>query len=129
MVAEVNVHQHHAVHRSTACRVAAGLRLSLIRKVSSGFHGRLERLGDVWPPVRIGLYHPAHQRAQVLRVVVGQLCELPARDLLEQRVQVVLVALALEGGAERGQFVQQAAQRPDVGLPLVAPAVEHLGRH
>lgn len=48
-------------------------------------------------------------------------------DLLAEGVEIQ--ALALERAPEHGQLVQHAAQGPNVALPPVASAAEHLRRH
>jgi hypothetical protein len=75
------------------------------------------------PQSGVGLDHEANQVAQLSRIA-GCPCELALGDFPAQ----FLYGLAGKGLLEVGEFVEQAAEGPDVGFGVVGQAQPDLGR-
>mgnify|MGYP001186760726 CR=1 FL=1 len=90
---------------------------SSLSELQAGLACEFKHLRGRWPIGRVALQHLAHKASQLRRVAVAHRIILARSDALAQDVEVDL--LAVEGRAQLGHLVQEAAERPE---HAVAPA-------
>eukprot|EP00964_Phaeocystis_antarctica_P086719 scaffold54942_cov75-Phaeocystis_antarctica.AAC.7 len=110
--------------QALARRIAIGL----LGELESGLAGDFKHLRGRWPVGRVALQHLAHEASELRRVAVAHRIILARGDALAQHVEVDL--LAVEWRAQLGHLIEEAAERPEVRLEVVAHlALDALGRH
>ena len=101
--------------------------------VAHAFLVRLAQLADltnVESLIRVQFKHAHHDAAKLRRVLFAQWRGLAFRYPLKQLVerQILFVTLS-KRTSKLANLISDAAERPDIGLPVVAFALEDLGTH